>query len=366
MAKKFYIPVKTGNQYLSKEVKKWLIPILEQGQQNPVSHKVVKAYVAVKNGNQYLSKLFFEFGRALDFWFPYKVKANDACIKIGGTTYTKSRNGIGFFCAAIVQNAGSQLWVYPNFMSTDPDGIEYNGVSAQAYRKTITKNGDTWYCVGDSNGSAYSSGLAISPSNALISDEPYIRDSGGYSDQIFEDWFRHIYTSDYAEDYQDYTEYNLNIAPIELLCRKYFAIFLFKNVSKKSNVNYTALIQNLEDVIQHIVDFATNKNCNCMRLRGTPDDSYLIFYIEAAHLDTVPVRMNYEDTANGFSWYGCRALYGATTIYKYRVMITSGSVIYQDQGSSQDTYYATVGVITDIYGSWMNIVMSNTGVDLHN
>ena len=380
MAKKFYIPVKTGNQYLSKEVKKWLIPILEQGQQNPVSHKVVKAYVAVKNGNQYLSKLFFEYGKKQGFWFYFATAIGKI---IEGKRYTivpnqvqvdinKTGSGITFYLFIQQTQGGSIIENLVITLSTDQSATAYDAVcqgQTDSYTNidSIVEYGDTWY---------YTTGAPIeynySPQapadikpNCVVRDEN-IAELYDVQDIVEQFLLEYIYTSDYAESYQKYSYYDLNISSIEYMARKLFAIFLFKNVSKKTNVNYIALLQKFDEIIQHIVDFAANNNCNCVSSYGAPDDSYLIFYFEFANLNTVPVRIVSDEEINyGYSRYGSSSQLGSVTLYKLRIMITSGSVIYQNNGTSQDTFNSRLGVNISSYGTWLAVSMSNTGVDLH-
>ena len=306
---------------------------------------------------------FWENSGNSAFWFFYQTKAMVNCLNIGANGYSKSNDGIAFFSAAKVQNQGSQIWVYPNFISTDENAKEFNGASSQAYRKTITRNGDTWYCLGNSHGAEWSTGMTISPNGVLISEGIYARDSGGYSDQIFNDMLDKIYANDFAENYQLQRYYNLNVANIETTLRKAFAIFLYKNVGAKSWASYQALMNGMETFIGYVNGEKGNNDKMGISF-AIGSDTRIIAVVYYSNGSTINKQVTVDDASGGYDYY---------RYFDYLTYNSYTRVIYDANGNATHNYASYTGNLTNTIGVLVSthtvnnvqvndVFLSNTGI----
>lgn len=372
MAKTFYIPVNN----LSKEAKTWYVPV------NNLSKKVAKAYCSV-NG---VSKLFWGGGAPAvpkGFWFLFNT---DSGYIIEGKRYTvvpeqinvdviKRNNGIGFYFF-IQQTAGGSIIenitciVAPISTSTPFRGVWQGESHSYNTVNTLTVNNDTWYyTVGVPLVYDYKPHYPTDITPDCIVDDSSIAELYDLDDIVTAFLNKHIYADDLTEDYQVRSQYNLNITDMALTLKKAIAIYLFKNVeyrneSTRANADYMALLNNYVTIIQNILNFVNNHNCNCVWIRLHPTSLQFI-EIECANKSTVPVLINSKNTYLGYTNYTNTAMDAYITIYKYRVSFDNGAISYTDMGTSSGRFQNTIGVLFQQYGDFHRVVLSNTGITLN-
>ena len=129
MAKKLYVPVKTGQQTLSKEAKKIYVPV-KSG--NAYLSKIAKKAYCSVNG---VSKLFWggELPTIQPFWFYYKTLSGQfMSTQLQSKTYSKVNNGIAFYTAILYRN-GNQYGYSPLLISTDPNAVTFTTSAGQTH-----------------------------------------------------------------------------------------------------------------------------------------------------------------------------------------------------------------------------------------
>ena len=372
MAKTFYIPVNN----LSKEAKEWYVPV------NNLSKKVAKAYCSV-NG---LSKLFWGGGAPATpkgFWFLFNTNGG---FIIEGKRYTvvpeqttvdvyKSNNGIGFYFfiqqtadGSIIENI--TCIVAPISASTPFRGVWQGTSHPFTTVNTITVNNDTWYyTVGETVEYDYKPHYPTDITPDCIVDDSSISELYDLDDIVTAFLNKHIYADDLTEDYQVGSQYNLNITDMALTLKKAIAIYLFKdadyrNDSTRANANYMALLNNYPTIIENILNFAHNHNCNCIWIRIIPA-SFQTIRIECANKSTVPVLITSKVTDAGYTNYPNTAMDAYITVYKYLVSFDNGTISYTDSGSSSGKFQNTIGVKFQSYGNFKEVYLSNTGITLN-
>lgn len=372
MGKKAYI----GVNNVAKNVSKIYVGV------NGVARNVIKGYVGV-NG---VARVFWDGGTPSSpkgFWFLFDTQGG---FIIEGKRYTvvpeqttvdvyKRNNGIGFYFfiqqtadGSIIENI--TCIVAPISVSTPFRG-EWQGQSHNFNTvNTITVNNDTWYyTVGETVEYDYKPHYPTDISPDCIVDNSSISELYDLDDIVSAFIDTYIYADDLTEDYQVRSQYNLNITDMALTLKKAIAIYLFKNVeyrndSARSNANYMALLNNYKTIIQNILSFARNHNCNCIWIRILPA-SFQTINIECANKSTVPVLINSKVTNQGYTYYTNTAMDGYITIYKYTISFDNGTISYRDDGSSSGKFQNTIGVLLSSYGDFQRVSLSNTGITLN-
>ena len=277
MAKKLYVPVKTGQQTLSKEAKKIYAPV-KSG--NAYLSKIAKKAYCSVNG---VSKLFWggEPTVIKPFWFYYATKADsvnefmwDKVYPAYTRKFYKTSNGICFFAFFIGTTSGGDQYYMPILVSTDrnavrykpSDGGEYVGPMGSfdyeyyndgySYTQTWYWNGIYPVDIGTLN--PYPTGY--SP-NCLYSSVP--RPNNSDLSKSAREMMTGIYGNDFAYAYQAGQTYPLVIGDIEKLIRKAFAIWLFwmfdfPQAYTQYEVAYNLILENLETAVAYFKQQAGN------------------------------------------------------------------------------------------------------------
>jgi len=254
MARAVYVPVESGGQTVSKAVTNIYVGV------NGVARKVVKGYVGV-NG---VARLFWDGGGSVveNFWFYYKTKVYDILIKSKRTQYSqevtwnKYANSITFF--ALLHAYVGSIPLDDDYLlviSTDPADII--GTAYISETGTLTYNGDTWYW-GFWDSKPRHNAYSLEPIGCRLPDYPNLNTM---KTQGISDLLDRIYANDFADDYQVGKTYvTFTLGNIEKTFRKAIAIWLYKNVSLKSNTSYVTLLTNLDTLITHLLGEITNED----------------------------------------------------------------------------------------------------------
>ena len=347
-----------------------------------VAHKAIKGYCNI-NGVAYV---FWDDSVAptiKGFWFLFDT---DGGYIIEGKRYTvvpeqttvdvyKTNNGIGFYFF-IQQTAGGSIIenitciVAPISTSAPFRGVWDGQTHLYTTVYSLTVNNDTWYyTAGDPLVYDYEPRYPTDITPDCIVNDSSIKEQGDLEDIVRAFLISHIYTDDLTEDYQVGTQYSLNITDMALTLKKAIAIYLYKNVeyrndSARANANYMALLNNYPTIIQNILTFANNHNCNCVWIRIIPA-SFQAIYIECANKSTVPVLITSKVTDAGYTNYPNTAMDGYITIYHYTISFDNGTISYRDTGTTSGKFQNTIGVKFQSYGDFKEVWLSNTGITLN-
>ena len=354
MAQKCYI----GLNDLAKEIKNIYVGV------NGVARKVVKGYIGV-NG---VARLFWEAGaKYINFWFFIETVAQGRYQNADYFIHTSAENryyvklniGVAFFCL-IKGQAGANTFYTPILISTNESAIPYvygySSSAASTTKGTITINGDTWYWTGYTY--AVYNTASYTP-DCLLEDSTYVLNG----DQAARDLLVHIYSNDFAEEYQVGQRYNLVKGDVELTIRKFLAIYLFRYERwGRGNYDtaYNALCNHIEDIVAYFLQQIGGNDT--IRIGGdyARSDTGLDIYVYygTGTLNNILITDRIDDV----DYSHCYGDGEWTSVGMADVEILSnGSLVYNNMAYSiQESVYIGKEGYGDDYMEWTNI-----GLDFH-
>ena len=331
-----------------------------------VARKIVKGYVGVNNVAQQFWDDSVKQGSGI--WDFYSTIAETIiegnCNDIPNPIWVevdKTNAGIAFYFIMpnypVDQSAYYDPWHYVVTLSTDQSAVSYtydgwDGTTRSCQVSSFTYNGETWYY-----GYATPLSFVTKPvyPNDYIPDclMDYYYDAGaGIVDNIMP----MIYSDDFAEDYQIGQSYTLSYGSIEKTLRKVIGIFLFKNVSLKSNASYSALLANIETIVTNVLnDIGSNKIVN-FDIFSTSGVIRLNYRYTNANIPSKQIIQKTGD--NDYTCYEIQTSID-TDVAKFVYINQDGNISYRD-GITQPINY--LGVYLNSYSG--TLMLSNIGLDL--